>query len=114
VQGTEGARFHVDLHLPPDVLLVDKGTDPQQENYSAFENSTLAVALRSRGVTRIWIGGLALDYCVCATALDALKAGFEVHVIVAATRAIDPRHGDRVLRELEAAGAKIEREDNHD
>jgi nicotinamidase/pyrazinamidase len=110
VQGTPGAEFHPELRLPQDHLLVSKGNDPEVDRYSDFDQSGLADELRRRGVTRLWVGGLALDVCVRATVLDGLARGFEVHVIAAGTRAVDPHREAEVLSELATAGAVIELE----
>lgn len=110
VQNTKGAAFHPDLRLPPGTPLVDKGADLQRDNYSAFDNTGLAEDLRRQGIERVWVGGLAQDVCVRATVLDALEAGFRVHLIRSATRPVDTQPGDgwRALGEMQAAGATIE------
>jgi nicotinamidase/pyrazinamidase len=86
--------------------------DPEQDAYSAFQAETedgmpFAAALGERGVGRLFVGGLATDYCVKATVLDALKEGFEVVVLTDAVRAVDlkPGDGERALAEMRAAGA---------
>lgn len=115
VQGTPGAAFHGDLHLPPETLVASKGMSVKDEGYSALE-ATLADGrnvldvLRERGVTRIHVGGLATDYCVRETALGALAAGFEVLVLLDASRAVDVAagDGDRAIAEMRTAGAKDE------
>jgi nicotinamidase/pyrazinamidase len=110
IQGTQGAQFHPDLALPERVPLVTKGADPDRDDYSDFAGTGLAGRLRELGVRRIFIGGLALDYCVRASALEGLALGFDVHVIRDATRAVDVRPGDgaRALEEMRAAGAVVE------
>jgi nicotinamidase/pyrazinamidase len=110
VQGTLGAGFHADLKLPADVRIVSKGEMPDRDSYSAFGGTDLAQSLRRAGVKRLWIGGLALDYCVRATALDAIKEGFEVHVVVEATRAVNvaPGDGSRSLEEVKSAGGILD------
>jgi nicotinamidase/pyrazinamidase len=112
VQGTEGAAFHPDLQLPADARIVSKGTDPERDAYSAFGGGPLAEDLRRRGVRRLWVGGLAEDYCVRATALDGLKAGFEVHLIADAVRAVNvhPGDGGRARTAMRQAGCLIEAE----
>jgi nicotinamidase/pyrazinamidase len=112
VQGTQGAKFHPALALPPGVPIVTKGGELDRDNYSDFHRTGLAERLKRQGVRRLWIGGLALDYCVRATVLDALREGFEVHLIRAGTRAVDvtPGDGARALEEMRAAGARIEGE----
>lgn len=108
VQDTEGAAFHPDLSLSAGTVLVTKGARFDKDQYSAFDETGLATELKKRDVCRIWIGGLALDVCVRATALDARKAGFEVHLIRAATRPVTPEGGADALKELKRAGVIVE------
>ena len=115
VQGTHGAEFHPDLRLPDGATVVSKGMSARDEGYSAMEALTpegrsLADILRERGVTRVHVGGLATDYCVRATVLDARKAGLDTYVLVDASRPVDvaPGDGERALHEMLAAGAKPE------
>ncbi|MEX2142256.1 MAG: nicotinamidase [Pirellulales bacterium] len=110
VQNTPGAELHPDLKLPARTSVVSKGTDPDRDSYSAFDGTRLGRNLKRRGVHRVWVGGLALDVCVRATVLDALKAGFEVHLIKAGTRAVNvgESDGQRALREMQTAGCLIE------
>ncbi|HVS34470.1 MAG TPA: nicotinamidase [Gemmataceae bacterium] len=112
VQNTVGAAFHPDLSLPADAGIVSKGTEPDRDAYSAFDGGPLADDLRRRGVRRLWVGGLAEDYCVRATVLDGLKAGFEVHLIPDAVRAVDVQPGDgrRARREMRQAGGVLDGE----
>lgn len=109
VQNTLGAAFHPPLELPSDAVIVSKGTDPATDGYSVFAGTDFAAQLREHGVTRLLVGGLARDYCVRASVLDALHAGIEVSVIVPATRGIaQPEDGaDHALREMENAGATL-------
>jgi nicotinamidase/pyrazinamidase len=81
-----------------------------KDNYSPFADTDLADTLRRQGVHRVWIGGLAQDVCVRAAVLDALVAGFEVHVLVDATRAVNvqPGDGERALETMRARGAILE------
>jgi len=110
VQGTSGAAFHSDLKLPPDVEIISKAEEADKDSYSAFGETDLAERLRERNVKRVWIGGLAQDYCVRATALDAIHQGFIVHLITGATRAVDvhPGDGQKALEEIRKAGAILE------
>lgn len=110
VQGTPGAAFHPGLNLPSNVEIVTKADKPDEDSYSAFGGTRLAERLRHAGVRRLWIGGLAQDYCVRATALDAIREGFDVHLIVDATRAVNvsPGDGRRALEDIERAGGVIE------
>lgn len=110
IQDTHGAAFHPSLHLPADAIIVSKGTDPAHEAYSGFEGTDLAAILRRLGCRRLWIGGLATDYCVRASGRDALAAGFEVVVIEDGVCAVDvtPGDGARALEELRRGGARME------
>jgi nicotinamidase/pyrazinamidase len=116
VQGTPGAAFVPGLHLPGDALILSKATGPDTDNYSPFADTGLADTLRRQGVRHVWVGGLALDVCVRAAVLDALREGFEVHVIADATRAVNVNPGDgrRALEEMRARGAVIESGDSDD
>ena len=108
VQGTRGAEFHERLLDDPRVHVVSKGLG-DEDNYSAFDGTTLAEELRRRGVREVWVGGLATDYCVKQTVLDALRAGFRVRALSDAMRAVNLQPGDdqRALEEMRAAGAEI-------
>ena len=118
VQGTPGAALHAGLALPASALLVSKGMDPEEDAYSCFQaradaGSDFASLLATRGIRRLFVGGLATDYCVKATVLDALRAGLAVVVLQDAVRAVDVQPGDggRALAELAAAGAASARLD---
>jgi nicotinamidase/pyrazinamidase len=110
IQGTPGAAFHPDLKLPANVQLISKAESPDEDSYSAFGGTDLAERLRRAGVRRVWIGGLTQDYCVRETSLDAIREGFEVHVIVGGTRAVNvhPEDGRRALEDIRHAGAILE------
>jgi len=109
VQGTHGAELHPMLHASEIDAIVDAGRGPEDDGYSGFEKTDLERLLRDRDVDRVHIAGLALDYCVRATALDARGAGFDVVLHRGATRAINAEPGDdeRTLRELREAGVEI-------
>jgi nicotinamidase/pyrazinamidase len=109
VRDTPGAQLHPGLAAERVDAIVDAGREPGEEGYSGFENTGLEQLLRDRDVDTVHIGGLALDYCVRATALDARKAGFDVVLHTAATRAIDAQPGDaeRALAELREAGVRV-------
>lgn len=104
IEDTPGAEFHGELHVPSDAFIVNKGTDSGREAYSAFEGTALAEWLRARGVRRVFVAGLATDYCVRATALDARKQGFEVVVVEDACRGVSPDRTAAALQEFAAAG----------
>lgn len=114
VAGTIGARLHPDLDLPPGALIVTKGVGPEEDGYSAFDGNiagrgSLLSDLCARGVTEVIIGGLATDYCVRATALDARHEGFDVTLVADGIRAVDltPGDGQRALDEMTAAGVQL-------
>ena len=106
VAGTQGAEFHPALRREELDLTVQKATRRDQEAYSGFDGTDLAEQLRARGVRRVFVGGLALDYCVDATALDAARAGFETYVIRDATRAVFPEQSTAKEEGWRAAGVK--------
>jgi len=112
IQNTPGAAFHPDLQLPEDATVISKGTDPERDQYSAFDDTGLAKLMRDEGVQRVWAGGLAQDVCVRASVIDGAEEGFEIHLIAPATRPVnvDPGDGERALADMRAAGAVIEEE----
>jgi len=109
VQGTPGAELHPALDAQAIDAIVDKGQDPGTDGYSGFEATGLAERLRERGVEEVTIVGLATDYCVKNTALDALREGFAVRVDPGAVRGVEVEAGDseRALEELRTAGATV-------
>jgi nicotinamidase/pyrazinamidase len=110
VQDTPGAEFHPGVDRALIDVVVDTGTARDAEGYSGFDGTELERLLRERGVTRVDVAGLALDYCVKSTALDAQRAGFDVTVHKDAARAVDvtPGDGERAVAELRAAGVRVE------
>jgi nicotinamidase/pyrazinamidase len=107
VAGSEGAQLHPGLDAALVDVIVDKGTDPATEGYSGFDGTDLAALLRERGIDRVTVAGLATDYCVRATALDALQAGFAVTVDDGASRGIDQGASAAALDEVRAAGGAV-------
>ena len=103
VQGTRGASFHPDLRLPEDVVVVSKATEPEKEAYSGFEGTSLKEDLRRRGVNRVFVGGLATDYCVKSTVIDALKYGFETYLLMDAIQGVDVKPGDIIISKVDVA-----------
>lgn len=108
VQNTKGAEFHPQLRRDPRIEIVSKGLG-DKDCYSAFDETDLESSLRAKGVEEVWVGGLATDYCVKNTVLDALKNGFEVKAIDNAMRAVDLTQGDgeKAIAEMKSAGAEI-------
>ena len=108
VAETKGAELHPELRLPRGTFLVSKGTDRDKDPYSAFEGTGLIERLRRQGTRQIVICGLALDFCVRASALDAARAGFATHVLLAATRPVTQAGGEAAVREMTRAGIIVE------
>jgi nicotinamidase/pyrazinamidase len=110
VQGTQGAELHSGIDRDEVDQVVDKGQDPATEGYSGFEATGLEQLLRERGVDRVHVAGLALDYCVKNTALDAKRHGFDVVVHRGATRAVNVNPGDdeRAVAELREADVEVQ------
>jgi nicotinamidase/pyrazinamidase len=113
VQGSDGAKFHKDLHLPGSTHVVTKGDNHDDDGYSAFEGylpdgQKLIDALRAVHVGRVYVGGLATDYCVLRTVLDARKEGLEAIYLRDACRAVEVERGDgeRAEERMLAAGAR--------
>ena len=109
VQGTPGAELHPAVDRSKIDAVVDVGSGRDDEGYSGFEKSDLAQILRDHGIDAVTVVGLATDYCVRATALDALREGFDVTVDRAGVRGIDVEPGDseRALDEVRAAGGAV-------
>ncbi|NJE42769.1 nicotinamidase [Thermococcus sp. GR6] len=105
VQNTPGAEFVVEL--PEDAVVISKAADPDKEAYSGFEGTNLAEILKEKGVKRVYVCGVATEYCVKATALDAVRHGFETYLLRDAVRGINPEDEGNALRELEQAGVKV-------
>jgi nicotinamidase/pyrazinamidase len=113
IQGSKGAEFRADLALPKDAVIISAGTAPDEEGYSGFDGrddkgTRLADLLRAQGVERIFVGGLATDYCVKHTVLDGLKYGFKVVLLEDAVRGVnlDPDDSKRAIEEMSRAGAE--------
>ena len=107
VAGTPGAAFPATLHLPPDAVVISKAQQRDREAYSAFAGTDLAQQLRRAGLRRLFVGGLATDYCVLRTVLDARWLGFDVVVLSDAIAAVEaePGAGERAIAEMQRAGA---------
>ena len=108
VQGTPGAEFHPDLNLPAEVKIVSKASSPDKEAYSGFDGTSLEEELKNAGIRRVFVGGLATDYCVKSTVLDALKLGFKTVLLLDAIRGVDVKPGDseKAINEMFRKGAE--------
>ncbi len=107
VQGTKGAEFSPALKLPKKVIVISKATDPNHEAYSAFDGTNLDSELQKLDINRLFICGLATDYCVVNTVLDACQLGFETVVLMDAVLGINAKPGDvdRAIEEMVKCGA---------
>ena len=108
VQNTEGAKFYPDLKLPRGTTIVSKAMNPLKENYSGFEGAELSSILRKQSVLRVFVGGLATEYCVKNTVLDALKLGFEV-ILLSDTIAginVEPNDAEKAIDKMVESGAE--------
>lgn len=108
VAGTHGAEFAAALRLPPSAVIVSKATRVEQDAYSGFEGTALDDSLSAARIRRLYVGGLATDYCVLNTVRDALKLGYRVMLLADAVRAVDvhPGDGERAEAEMVALGAQ--------
>jgi len=108
IAGSAGAAFAPGLDVPPAAHIVSKAVTPEADAYSGFQGTGLEALLRALGCRRLFVGGLATDYCVRATVLDALAAGFSTVLLADAVRAVDAHPGDgkRAEEEMAAAGAQ--------
>jgi nicotinamidase/pyrazinamidase len=106
VAGTPGAAFHPALDMRRVRWVIDKATTRDAEAYSGFQGTDLAARLRAGGIRRLFVCGLATDYCVKATALDGRQAGFEVVLLTDAARGVEVHEGEcaAALEEMRAAG----------
>ncbi len=116
VQGTHGAEFHSGLKITKEMIIVSTGMASDEDGYSGFQGrdnagTTLATLLHDRGVDRIFVGGLATDYCVKHTVLDGIRQGFQAVLIADAVRGVNlnPEDSERAVEEMSAAGAVVVR-----
>jgi len=118
VAGTKGAEFHRKLRLPENTHIISKGLDRKSDGYSVFEgrldgNVPFENALRHYGVTQLVVGGIATDYCVRCSVLDALRLGVRATLLTNAIAAVEanPGDGQKALDEMRRAGADLSRSD---
>jgi len=109
IQNTSGAEFHPDLLDDPRITVISKGIDDKADGYSGFDGTNLDDLLRADGVSEIWVGGLATDYCVKATVIDGVRRGFKVKALAEAMRAVNvnPEDGANAVEQMKAVGAEI-------
>lgn len=107
IQDSDGAAFHEDLAVPSKAIVVTKGVRFDQDQYSVFDQTGLEAELKHHDVKRLWIGGLAQDVCVLASALSARRAGFAVSLIPNATRPVSKEKGAKAIEEMREAGVAL-------
>jgi nicotinamidase/pyrazinamidase len=107
VADTPGAELHPPLRAIEGDIVIHKGVGLDGQGYSGFDSTELAESLRKREIKRVLVTGIATEYCVRATALDALKEGFETLVVDDLVRSVQPSETEKVLDELKAAGVEI-------
>ncbi len=110
IQDTEGARFHPDLKIPLDnKFIISKGTSRDFDAYSGFQGTILDDLLKERGIKRVFVGGVATDYCVKNTVIGALNLGYQVFVLEDAIKGVDVKPGDskRALEYMLKKGASL-------
>ena len=113
IQNTRGARLHPNLRLPRETILLSKGMDPDKDSYSAFEavdskGTEFFELLKMSGIDEIFVGGLATDYCVKTTVLDALKSGLKVKLLIDGIKGVNikPRDSEEAIEEMISRGAE--------
>jgi nicotinamidase/pyrazinamidase len=108
VAETHGAQFAAGLKFPSGTLIISKASKPDKDAYSGFEGTDLDASLHARKIKRLFIGGLASDFCVLHTVRDALKHGYDVFLLADAIRAvnINPDDGPKAEAEMQRLGAK--------
>lgn len=109
IAGSYGAEFAANLELPANVVIISKADTPDKDAYSAFGDTDLGLCLKAVNVRRLFVGGLATDYCVLNTVKDALALGYAVVLLADAVRAVDvsPLDGARALAEMRSLGARF-------
>lgn len=114
VQVSEGARFHRDLVLPDETIVISKGLDPNRDDYSAFQATTesgmpFPAKIEAMAINKLYVGGLATDYCVKASVLDGLRSGLEMILLEDAIRGVNltPADSAKAIDEMVRAGAVL-------
>ncbi len=107
VQDSEGAKFHPDLIVPKNSIIVTKGTRFDKDQNSAFDETGLNVLLNRVGIKRVFVAGLALDVCVLATAIDSVRYGFETFLIKDGCRAVSEEGERAAISKMKELGIKI-------
>ena len=112
VKNTKGAEFHPDFQVPDDAIILSKGTDPDMDGYSVFdahdlENKPFIDLLKKMGIDELYIAGIATDYCVRMTSLDAFKNSYKVNVLTDAIKGVDEQDSKHAIDEIVAKNGKL-------
>jgi nicotinamidase/pyrazinamidase len=110
-QNTKGAEFHPGLRLPDDAVIITKGAEPDSDSYSVFlgkdaKGRSFLDVLKDMGVSELFVGGLATDFCVRHTVLDALDSGFKVSLLTDAVKGVDRQESEKAIKEMTGSGAR--------
>ena len=111
VAGTKGAEFHHGICVPEKSLIISKADTQSKDAYSGFDATSLDSQLKKLDIKEVWVCGLATDYCVTSTVMDALKLGYKVKLLADAISAVDISAGDgeKAIADMESAGAEVRR-----
>lgn len=107
LQDSKGARFHSDLIVPDNAIIVTKGVRFDQDQNSAFDQTGLFYQMQREGINRLCIGGLALEVCVLATALDSIRFNLDTYVLLEGSCAITDQGAQEALNQMHAAGVNL-------
>lgn len=112
VQNTKGAEFHPDFRVPERTIILSKGVDPELDGYSVFEAHDLnkkpfVELLKEMNINELYISGIATDYCVRMTSLDAVQQGFKVSVLTDAIKGVDEADSKRAIEEIVAKNGNL-------
>ncbi|UCE04885.1 MAG: nicotinamidase [bacterium] len=112
VRNTKGAEFHPDFLVPDEAIILSKGTDPEMDGYSVFEahdsiNKPFIDLLKEMGIDELYIAGIATDYCVRMTSLDAFKNSYKVNVLTDAIKGVDEQDSKHAIDEIVAKNGKL-------
>ncbi|MCL2704609.1 MAG: bifunctional nicotinamidase/pyrazinamidase [Spirochaetaceae bacterium] len=111
VAETKGAKFHQDIYVPEKSFIVSKADTASKDAYSGFEATLLDSQLKKLNIEEVWVCGLATDYCVASTVMDALKLGYKVKILSDAIAAVDVSAGDgeKAIAKMVSQGAEVYR-----
>lgn len=112
IQGTDGAAFHPDFRIPAETTILSKGTDPDADGYSVFEahdskHKSFNELLQAKDIDELYIGGIATDYCVRTTSLDALENSYKVNILTDAIKGVAHEDSKRAIEEIVARNGKL-------